>query len=154
MEVRNQTQPPGTNHGNVSVVLRNTLPEELKNTLRSGPLSPEQLADILDEPHTRRAWFLDLHTSADLFTGTTISDLQDAVDRSKGSNKTATHTGSNGQPAVAPVSISSLTCSDLVMPVCECSQPVSSIRPFDWQCAKCKGVIPSPASMRDYVEAL
>jgi hypothetical protein len=43
------------------------------------PLSPEQLADILDEPHTRRAWWLDLHTSSEMFTGTTITDLESSV---------------------------------------------------------------------------
>lgn len=48
--------------------------------LSAGPLSPEQLADILDEPHTRRAWWLDLHTGADLFTGT-ITDLDSVVKR-------------------------------------------------------------------------
>lgn len=44
-------------------------------------LSPEHMADILDEPHTRRAWWLDLHTSSEMFTGTTITDLESSVQR-------------------------------------------------------------------------
>lgn len=54
---------------------------ETRAALSAGPLSPEQLADILDEPHTRRAWWLDLHTSGDLLTGTTITDLNSVVER-------------------------------------------------------------------------
>lgn len=49
--------------------------------LSAGPLSPEQLADILDEPHTRRAWWLDLHSTGELLTGTTIMDLTSVVER-------------------------------------------------------------------------
>jgi hypothetical protein len=53
----------------------------LQPVMGIGALSPEQLADILDEPHTRRAWWLDLHTSSDLFTGTTIIDLEASANR-------------------------------------------------------------------------
>jgi hypothetical protein len=142
MEGRNLQPVSGMSDGKLSVVLRKPA-ETLSAVLRSGPLSPEQLADILDEPHTRRAWWLDLHTSSDLLTGSTIDDIDAAVRRAQSSSTK----GSNGQPAAAPVLVSD---SALTVPVCECSQPVASIRPFDWQCAKCKGVIPS---ITDYPEA-
>lgn len=49
---------------------------------RSAPiLDPERLADVLEEAHTRRAWWLDLHTSSDILAGTTITDIDNAVSR-------------------------------------------------------------------------
>jgi hypothetical protein len=208
MEGHNERHTPVTSDGKLSVVLENSdgtpsvvlkkafVNDHLRKVLSSGPLTPEQLADVLDEPHTRRAWWLDLHSGADLHAGTTISDIQAAVGRAAGS-KTATGNGSNGQPAAAPVSVTTLrrgycekcekflaeserlihqhpvrivsgdapisfghvAANELTMPVCECSQPVASLIPFDWQCAKCKGVIPSPYVLtdeqrRDYLEAL
>ena len=107
MESRNLQPVSGMSDGKLSVVLRKPT-ETLSAVLRSGPLSPEQLADILDEPHTRRAWWLDLHTSSDLRTGSTIDDLHEAVYRAQGSNNTATQNGSNGQPAAAPVSLADM----------------------------------------------
>ena len=130
---RNLQPGSGMSHGNSSV---GRIPKAL---LCQGPLSPEQLADILDEPHTRRVWWLNLHTGCDLRTGTTISDLESAV------AVATTAAGSNGQPAAAPVSFAEgvNASSVLLMPLCECKRPVASIRPFDWQCAMCKGVIPA-----------
>lgn len=139
MESRNQQPGSGMSHGNISVALR--------NVLRSGPLSPEQLADILEEPHTRRAWWLDLHTGCDLLTGTSFDLINQAVDKVQGpiTKGNTAPTGSNGQPADAPVFVfgQAASSNELTMPVCECAQPVASLKPFDWQCAKCKGVIPS-----------
>jgi hypothetical protein len=122
MENRNQQPVSGTTHGNLSVVLGKET-EKLAAVLRSGPLSPEQLADILDEPHTRRAWWLDLHTSNELLTGTTINDLDATVAKacpafgfcalcgepagkshSSECPRATRQKGSNGQPAVAPFS--------------------------------------------------
>jgi hypothetical protein len=201
MEGHNERHTPVTRDGKLSVVLENSdgtssvalkkafVNDHLRKVLSSGPLSPEQLADIWDEAPTRRAWWLDLHSSADLHAGTTIGDLEQAVEKHRN--------GSNGQPAAAPVSVTTLrrgycekcekflaeserlihqhpvrivsgdapisfghvAANELTMPVCECSQPVASLIPFDWQCAKCKGVIPSPYVLtdeqrRDYLEAL
>ncbi len=42
-------------------------------------LMPEQLADAYDDGHCRRAWWLELHSRSDLFTGTTITDLEKTV---------------------------------------------------------------------------
>ena len=110
MESRNLQPVSGMSDGKLSVVLRKPA-ETLSAVLRSGPLSPEQLADILDEPHTRRAWWLDLHTSSELRAGSTIDDIDDAVRRAQSSCTK----GSNGQPAAAPVSFAdmrkgSVTC--------------------------------------------
>jgi hypothetical protein len=176
MEGHNERHTPVTSDGKLSVVLENSdgtpsvvlkkafVNDHLRKVLSSGPLTPEQLADIWDEAPTRRAWWLDLHSSADIHAGTTISDLQQAVEKHRA--------GSIGQLAAAPVSFDPERCAcngpgcpdcsaALTMPVCECRQPVASLIPFDWQCAKCKGVIPSPASYsltadqrRDYLEAL
>jgi hypothetical protein len=140
MEGHNERHTPVTRDGKLSVVLSKSdgtpsvalkktfLNDHLRKVLSSGPLTPEQLADILDEPHTRRAWWLDLHTSSDLLAGTTVSDLNAAVARAEyhppvmccglcdayvptlegwfehGEGKC--NAGSVGQPADAPVSLS------------------------------------------------
>jgi hypothetical protein len=127
-----------SNHGQPSVVLSENdgftsvsanfslkySNKSLREILPPYVLTPEQLADILDEPHTRRAWWLNLHTGCDLLTGTTIDDLEAKVKKFyggsslvpaepdgvasaeliKGSLARVPLLGSDGQPAVAPVS--------------------------------------------------
>jgi hypothetical protein len=176
MENRNLQPVSGMNDGKISVVLRNdlrnTLPDALRNRLRSGPLSPEQLADILDEPHTRRAWWLDLHTSADLHAGTTISDLQAAVGRAngrfEGSNNTATPNGSNGRPAASPVSFAdmrkgSVCCCLRIDHAHTIDAGCFELRPFEQRRAEVREVplrdtnppyILTDEQRRDYLEAL
>jgi hypothetical protein len=112
-------------------------------------LYPEQLADAIDDAHPRRAWWRELHSTTDFFTATTIIDLEAAVGRA--TPKLEHPEGSNGETAVAPIFFERCACNGpgcpdcsaaLTIPVCACVQPMPSLRPFDWQCAKCKGVIP------------
>jgi len=98
MQQHNLQPGSGASHGSSSVGL---IPKHL---LCQGPLSPEQLADALDEPHTRRAWWLDLHTGCDLNTGTSIDQAIKAVDKVLGA---VSSPGSQGEPAKAPISICS-----------------------------------------------
>jgi hypothetical protein len=171
MEGHNERHTPVTSDGKLSVVLENSdgtssvvlkkafVNDHLRKVLSSGPLTPEQLADVLDEPHTRRAWWLDLHSSADIHAGTTISDLQAAVGRAGGGrfdgcNNTATRNGSNGQPSAAPISFAPERCACNGSGLSLITAPRSPCR-----CAapNVKGVIPSPLmdeQRSDYLEAL
>lgn len=44
-------------------------------------LSPEEIADALDDGSARRGWWLDLHSSAALHAGTTITDIEASVQK-------------------------------------------------------------------------
>ena len=86
---------PVASHGNSSVGL---------NKLRqiTHVMSPEQLADILEEPHTRRSWWLDLPSTRELFTGTTIGQIEQTVEKTFSGSPFGRRSGSQGEPAKAP----------------------------------------------------